>query len=236
MDLSDSGTKYFVPRYAMIHSGSTTLANMPEPGLSGRRAEAARNDAAILAAARDVFVADPDAPVSEVAERAGVGISSLYRRYRSKEELLRKLCGDGLQLYNEIALGAVEDDDRDPWERFATFMARIIETDVHALTRSLAGRFRPTAELSRAARLADDLNEQIVARAQAAGVLREDVHPDDLTFVFEQVASIHGPTPERTAQLRARYLALQLDGLHTPGRTPLPGPPPTAEEQHARWN
>ena len=207
---------------------------MPERGLSGRRAEAARNDEAILAAARAVFIADPDAPVSEVAERAGVGISSLYRRYRSKEALLRKLCGDGLQLYNDIARAAAE-DHADPWDGLATFMARVIEADVHALTRSLAGRFRPTVELDRLARRADELNQEIVGRAQAAGVLRDDVHPDDLTFVFEQVASLHGPTPERTAQLRARYLTLQLDGLHAPARTPLPGPPPTPEEQHARW-
>ena len=208
---------------------------MPEPGLSGRRAEAARNDAAILAAARAVFIADPDAPVSEVAERAGVGISSLYRRFRSKEALLRKLCGDGLQLYNDIARAAVEDAGADAWDSFATFMARVIEADVHALTLRLAGRFRPTAELDRLARRADELNQEIIERAQAAGVLRDDVHPDDLTFVFEQVASLHGPTPERTAQLRARYLTLQLDGLRAPARTPLPGPPPTTEEQHARW-
>jgi AcrR family transcriptional regulator len=208
---------------------------MPERGLSGRRAEAARNDEAILAAARDVFVADPDAPVSEVAQRAGVGISSLYRRYRSKEDLLRKLCGDGLNLYVEIAHAAVDDDGGDPWDALTTFMAGIVEADVHALTRSLAGRFKPTAELNRAARIADELNQQIVARAQAAGVLRDDVGPDDLTFVFEQVASLHGATIERTAELRARYLTLQLDGLHAPARTPLPGPPPTAEEQYARW-
>jgi AcrR family transcriptional regulator len=203
-------------------------------GLSGRRAEAARNDEAILAAARAVFIADPDAPVSEVVDRAGVGISSLYRRYRSKEDLLRTLCGDGLQLYIEIAQDAVA-DGAGPWESFATFMTRIVESEVHALTRSLAGRFKPTAELVRAARLADELNERIVARAQAAGVLREDVRPDDLTFVFEQVASLHGPTRARTAELRARYLTLQLDGLRAPARTALPGPPPTAEEQRARW-
>lgn len=214
--------------------GFNYARGMPERGLSGRRAQAARNDEAILAAARDVFVGDPDAPVSEVAERAGVGISSLYRRYESKEALLRKLCGDGLELYVDIARAAVEDDG-DPWETFATFMARVIDADVHALTRSLPGRFRPTEELDRAAQLADRLNEQLVARAQSAGVLRTDVHPDDLTYVFEQVASLHGPSAERTAQLRARYLTLQLDALRAPGRTPLPGPPPTPEEQHARW-
>jgi hypothetical protein len=74
-----------------------------------------------------------------------------------------------------------------------------------------------------------------VSRAQRAGVLRDDINADDLSFVFEQVAGVHGATPERTAQLRARSLALQLDGLRAPGTTPLPGPPPTGEEQRARW-
>ena len=43
-------------------------------------AVARRNDATILASARAVFVADPDAPIAAVARHAGVGISSLYRR------------------------------------------------------------------------------------------------------------------------------------------------------------
>src|SRR6266853_1606380 len=64
--------------------------------LSGRRAEAARNDERILQSARAVFLADPRAPISAVAKHAGVGISALYSRYGSKEELLRTLCTDGL--------------------------------------------------------------------------------------------------------------------------------------------
>jgi AcrR family transcriptional regulator len=60
----------------------------PAPPLRGRRAEAARNDQRILDAAREVFVADPGAPIAAVAKRAGVGIGALYRRYASKEELL----------------------------------------------------------------------------------------------------------------------------------------------------
>jgi AcrR family transcriptional regulator len=204
-------------------------------GLSGRRGEARRNDAAILAAARAVFVADPDAPISAVAERAGVGISSLYRRYASKEELLRQLCSDGLQQYVDIAREAVEDESSDPWHGFARFMQRIVEADTHTLTINLAGRFRPTETEYRNASLADELNGRIVARAQAAGALRDDITADDLGYVFEQVAGVHGATPERTTELRNRYLALHLDALRAPGRAPLPGPAPTSAEQHARW-
>ena len=57
------------------------MESMTEPAsrpLSGRRAQAARNDELILQAARAVFVSDPSAPISAVAERAGVGISPLY--------------------------------------------------------------------------------------------------------------------------------------------------------------
>ena len=203
--------------------------------LSGRRAEAQRNDAVILAAARAVFVANPDAPVSAVAERAGVGISSLYRRYASKEELLRKLCSDGLQQYVDIAREAVEDESSDPWDAFARFMRRIVEADTHTLTINLAGRFTPTEKEHSNASLADELNQRLVARGQAAGVLRDDITADDLTYVFEQVAGLHGATRERTAELRARYLTLHLDALQAPGRTPLPGPAPTSQEQRRRW-
>jgi AcrR family transcriptional regulator len=64
--------------------------------LSGRRAQAARNDERILEAARAVFLADPGAPISEVAKQAKVGIGALYRRFASKEEVLRRLSSDGL--------------------------------------------------------------------------------------------------------------------------------------------
>jgi AcrR family transcriptional regulator len=208
---------------------------MAEAGLSGRRGEARRNDATILESAWAVFVADPDAPIAAVAAHAGVGIGALYRRYASKEALLRKLCGDGLELYIDIARAALDDEKGDPWTVFATFMSRTVEADTHTLTINLAGRFTPTAELFHRALVADELNERLVARAHEAGVLREDVNAHDLSHVFDQIAGVHGATAERTGELRARYLALHLDALRARGHAPLPGPPPTADEQHARW-
>src|SRR5687767_11553138 len=101
---------------------------MAEPAvLNGRRAQAARNNGVILTAARDVFVADPDAPISAVARAAGVGISALYRRYPSKEALLATLCLDGLRQFVTIARAAGE--VADPWESFVTFLRGIVEAD-----------------------------------------------------------------------------------------------------------
>src|SRR5690349_18510737 len=106
-------------------------------GLSGRRGQAARNDEAILAAAREVFLANPSAPIAAVAERAGVGIGALYRRYAGKEDLLRKLCHDGLLRY--IAEAEAAADEPDDWRAFTGFVERIVDADVHSLTVHLAG-------------------------------------------------------------------------------------------------
>jgi len=210
-------------------------------GLSGRQGEARRNDAKILAAARAVFVDDPNAPIAAVAESAGVNIASLYRRFASKEDVLRRLCHDGLKTYLEIvrraveALDALDHEQGRPWDTFVIFMEEIVAADTLALTTKLAGRFRPTPEMLANAAEAFALNQRLVDITQAAGVLRDDVVPLDLSVVFEQISSLRAPTPDRVAELRARYLALHLDALRAPGRTPLPGPAPTDEEFHARW-
>jgi len=204
-------------------------------GLSGRQAEARRNDATILASARTVFVADPDAPIAAVADHAGVNISSLYRRFASKEDLLRQLCSDGLQIYLQAVRDAVQGQTGDPWVDFVTFMRRIVEADTLALTVKLAGRFQPDEQNMRDAAEAFSLNEQLMARVQEAGVVRRDLSAFDLSSIFEQISTIKAPTAERTAELRERYLTLHLDALRAPGRTPLPDGPPTEEEQVTRW-
>jgi len=206
------------------------------PG-SGRGAEAARNDERILAAARAVFVADPEAPIAAVAQQAGVGHSALYRRYPSKEDLLRQVCRDGLARYIaevEAALAA----SVDPWAAFAAFvgfMRGVVEADTHSLTLRLAGTFAPTDDLYRDGDRAHTLTEQLVRRVHAAGALRADVETDDLPLLFEQLAAIHVGDEQRTLELRRRYLALLLDGLRAPPGSPLPGPPPRWPEIQGRW-
>ncbi|MEU5788382.1 helix-turn-helix domain-containing protein [Micromonospora purpureochromogenes] len=202
------------------------------PPLAGRRAQAARNDAVILEAARAVFLADPKAPIAAVAERAGVGISALYRRYAGKEDLLRKLCHDGLRRFIEAAEEAAGDPD--DWRAFAGFLERVVDADVHSLTVHLAGTFTPTPEMGRDAGRANELTAALVERARAAGRLRPDVVVQDVGLLLEGCAAIRVPDPERTRQLRRRQLALLLAGLAVT-EPPLPGPPPAAGEFDWRW-
>ena len=202
--------------------------------MSGRRAEAARNDGLILEAAREVFVADPKAPISAVSERAGVGIGALYRRYGSKEDFLRRLCADGLRIYIAAVKEALADEG-DPWKTFTGFMRRVVDADTHSLTLRLAGTFTPTEELYRDSKRAQELNVRLFERTRAAGAIRPDVEVDDISLLLELLAAVRVGDEERTQQLRHRYLALLLDAIHTPAESQLPGPPPNWGEIAQRW-
>jgi AcrR family transcriptional regulator len=204
-----------------------------EARLPGRRQQAAHNDAAILQAAREVFIADPGAPIAAVAQRAGVGISALYRRYANKEDLLRQLCHDGLRQFIAIADRAAREPDG--WAAFAQFLAGVVEADVHSLTVHLAGTFTPTPEMEQDAVTAAGLAEALLGRAAQSGRLRADVVSGDITLVLEGCAAIRLPDRQRSGQLRLRYLAVLLDGLTASGRAALPGPAPGVRELNWRW-
>jgi AcrR family transcriptional regulator len=205
---------------------------MSSSALSGRRAQAARNDKVILESARAVFIAEPDAPITAVARHAGVGISALYSRYGSKEELLRKLCSDGLERLvaeTEAALA----DDRDDWSVFTGLMSRLVDADTSSLTAALAGTFTPTPDMLQLAERANRLLSELFDRV--SGALRPSVAVHDLSVIFEMLAAVKNPDPERTRELRRRYLAVMLDGLRAGARDPLPGAAPTWTEVASRW-
>jgi AcrR family transcriptional regulator len=207
--------------------------NSEEPGnLSGRRAQAARNDQVILEAARAVFLADPGAPVTAVAKRAGVGISALYSRYGSKEELLRKLCSDGLQTFVEETEAALT-DERDHWSIFTGFMERLVAADTSSMTLALAGTFTPTPEMFALAERSNQLLNELFDRVR--DTLRPQLSVNDIALVFEVVAAVKLGSPERTAQLRQRYLSIILSGMHCSAIGNPPGPPPAWQEINERW-
>ncbi|MET9463887.1 helix-turn-helix domain-containing protein [Streptomyces sp. NPDC006544] len=63
----------------------------------GGGAGADRNDERVLRAAREVFAEHGwNAPVSEIARHAGMGMGSLYRRYPAKEDLAQALRVQGM--------------------------------------------------------------------------------------------------------------------------------------------
>lgn len=203
----------------------------PSP-LSGRRRQAARNDQLILEAAREVFLADPEAPISDVAQRAGVGISALYTRYSSKDDLLRKLCTDGLQRFLVETEAAVS-DERDAWTVFRNYMQRLVDADTSSLTLALAGKFAPTPEMFALAERANRASQALFKRVKHE--FRPGVVVHDVSLIFELIAAVRVSDPQRTKQLRRRYLTVILDGLRAGNQQRLPGPPARWQDINERW-
>lgn len=178
---------------------------------------------------------DPTAPITAVAKAAGLGISALYSRYPSKDALLRAISNDGLDDYIKAARQALALDD--PLRAFEGFLNAVVRADTHSLTQRLAGTFEATSALQERAEAGRKLASTILERAQSAGAIRADIVVDDMSFLFEQIATVHGAEQQRTEQLRHRYLEIALDGLKAnAAHRPLPGPAPTWDEIAARWS
>ncbi|MFG2006680.1 TetR/AcrR family transcriptional regulator [Spirillospora sp. NPDC048911] len=203
--------------------------------MSGRKAQAARNDELIRDAARAVFTADPGAPISAVAEHAGVGISALYRRYKSKEELLQRLADDGMDRYLAQVQSAL-DDDREPWVAFAEFMRRCLDIGAGSLTMRLAGSFPVTDEMAQKGRDIHMATQRLLDRTKEAGALRRDIEVGDISVLLEHLHTIRIGDDERMNRLQHRYLELFLDSLHLAEAEELPGPPPNWQELRGRYD
>ncbi len=203
------------------------------PPLRGRQTEARRNDHRILDAALDVFAEEPHAAMSAVAERAGVGQASLYRRYRSKDVLLGSVCERGMTRLRDEARSALAAPG-DAGVALADFLGWYVESGTARLA-GLLGSFAPERHLFTLAREANDALQALVDRAAATGSARADVTGADLTLLVTQISSLDTGDPARTTELRRRYLALVLQALLRDDAPALPGPPPDAAELERPW-
>jgi AcrR family transcriptional regulator len=203
----------------------------------GRQAEARRNDLAVLDAARDVFtVHGAGAPITAVAERAGVGMGTLYRRYGSKTELLQRLCVLSMEQALEAAHDALRADD--PWTGLAGYIRACVELRAGALA-ALAGQVETTAEMRATAQRSLAATAEIVGRAKQDGRLRADVTALDINWLIEQFSRrARDPVDQdEERNVRSRLLAIALDGLRArPGGQALPGRPPSREQYTSRWS
>lgn len=206
-----------------------------ESRLSGRRAEAARNDELVLEAARTVLIATPDAPMAQIADRAGVGIGSLYRRYPSKEALVIQVCLDSMRQLEAIARAAVARARTEPWEAFEEFMRSSQTAGAGGLGPSVAGTFTPPRELTESSRSMAEAVRELVRAVQEAGAVRGDITAEEIGLLFEVLRAISLGGEERSGELQQRYLTLMLQALRAPPAGPLPGTPATWEELTRRW-
>jgi AcrR family transcriptional regulator len=173
------------------------------------------------------------APLSAVAERAGVGMGSLYRRYGSKTELLQRLCILAMEQATEAARAALACDDA--WTGVESYVRACVAFGSGALA-PLAGTIETTPRMWETSKLGRRLLNELVSRAQREGALRPDVTAPDVAWLTELFGR-RGPARPGAEDdhVHQRLLGIALDGLRAPGTTPLPGPPPSARHDESRW-
>ena len=205
---------------------------MPIDASPRLRADAARNAERILRAAREVYAeCGPDAPLEEIARRAGVGIRTLFRRFPSKAELVRALIDQSIAEHITPAIERALADDN-PLLGLATAMEAALSMAAreHSTLAAAMHAGSLTAEVS--APFYDSLAE-LTRRAQQAGLIRADLVPDDLPRIMAMLVGVLWTMDPNSDGWR-RYLALVFDALTGTGSLP-PAVPPRHAPQSGNW-
>jgi AcrR family transcriptional regulator len=191
------------------------------------RIDARRNRERLLTAARDVFVEHgADAPLEDIAQRAGVGIATLYRRFPDRVALMRAVA---LHVLTQVAAEAraALAEESDSFRALARYLHRSLTLRIAAVMPVLDGRvdIEHDGELRQARDELAVLFEAIVRAAWRSGQLRSDIGLGDLGLMVIRLARpLPGVFPREFDDAAAhRQLDLMLDGLrgeHGPGPAP----------------
>ena len=198
---------------------------------SNLRRDAEENRLRILAAAADAFAEHGlEVPVDEIARRAEVGVGTLYRRFPTKAALVEAIFEEQLDRLAAMAEEGLRDDD--PWRGLAGFLERTValQAESRGFAAIMAVHLRDEKLLAESRSRVKPLVAALVESAQAAGVLRPDVVPEDISVLFWTSARVVDATRDAAPEFWRRHLALALDGLRPQGATPLPHPPLTSEQ------
>ena len=199
------------------------MSQLVAPGDRPLRADARRNREKVLTAAREVFSEHGrDAQMDDVARRAGVGVGTVYRHFPTKEALIEALMVAAFEAIAEQAESALEVDD--PWEAFSSVLWRGAE--IMAADRALSEVFASIpGAMESAMPTVEGLTDtvaKLIARAQAAGVLRADMIVDDVPMVMCGIGSAT-KKEHRCQGAWRRHLSIVLDGLRADSASgPLP--------------
>jgi AcrR family transcriptional regulator len=150
--------------------------------------------------------------VDEIARRAGVGTGTLYRHFPTKEALFEAVLVahmESLVRYGQELAGSDQPD-----EALFEFVGRLASeaASKRNLIDALSGTgFDIKAASSESKAAFEEVFQVLMARAQNAGLVREDVQPADLMGLVMGACTL--ATPERTDCSQARMLAVVFAGL-----------------------
>ena len=218
-------------------------AENPRPSGRGEvnqplRADAERNRGQLMNAALAVFAERGlDAPLDEIARRAGVGNATLYRRFPTRCDLVAAVFLGAMQEIVDAAAQALAEPD--PWTALTGHLVFLCELQAanRAIADLLTAAVSGIPELERLRAKALDALTQLIDRAKASGDLREDFGHEDVVLILMANAGLIERTAGTAPGAARRHLSYVLDGLRSPVLSPArararaPAPPSPGQDQ-----
>ncbi len=180
------------------------------------RADAQRNVARLIAAAREAFSdRGADASMDDIARRAGVGSGTLYRHFPTKAALIEAVYRDGVvtlcQRGDELLRTLPPEEALFEWLR--ALVAYV--TQKRGLAGTLLASIDKDALFAQVHAMIAATGSAHLDRAKAAGVIRADVELNDVIKLASAIAHAGEQSPEGEV-LSDRLLRLAFDGLRQP--------------------
>jgi AcrR family transcriptional regulator len=196
------------------------------------RADAQRNAEKLRTAAAELFrERGLQAPLKEIARRAGVSHGTLYNLFGTREALIDEVVTDiAATNLREAAEQALAHEDA--WDGFAFYVERLCELQATdpAISDVVSGRYPGATRLMTVCEHSYGYTVRVIERARESGALRPDFTPEDLLLVLGANAQLAraaaGPAPD----VWRRGIAFTLDGLRTEAAHPLPVAPLTSQQ------
>jgi AcrR family transcriptional regulator len=174
-----------------------------------QRADARQNHDKLVAAARALFTErGTSAPLEDVAERAEVGIGTLYRHFPTRQALLEAVYVDEVEA---MARAAADLAELPPWEALSLWLHQYVgfAATKRALNEALMETDPDSNVLLTCRTAIVGAGTALVERAQSAGVVRSDTTFVDVVRMVGAIAMVPTEDPEQ----KQRLLELALDGL-----------------------
>lgn len=176
------------------------------------RADAQRNLITLLQAAKEVFAErGVDAPVRDIAERAGVGIGTVYRHFPRRHDLIAAVFAQELDRCADAA-GALA-AEHPPFEAFAIWMRRFVDLAAtkHGLAQALhSGDPAFEALPARREQRLRPAFRSLFEAAVAIGAIRSEIEPDEF---LNAAASLCMAARDGHTDAAQRMVATLVNGL-----------------------
>ncbi len=187
-----------------------------------RQPRAEANRARILEVARQAFnEAGPDVSMQDIAQRAGVGIGTIYRNFASKDDLLTHLAEQVASSLSERGEQALL--DADPGRGLELLIRAFVTINRDYRTLILAARSTPDSIPAAPQSLHHmrRVTSAVLARAVAGGALRSDVDMIDVAVLGGAIGLMGDGTTDSSdaAELSVRtdrLVEIVLAGLRPP--------------------